>query len=162
METDNNEFQDIFLNCYGKEEAKIRGAWEKCQQLVMDNSWKEATLYYAADGSLVGLENIIRLKMTVFWDVTLVKSGRDWPTFQRSISTRLHRAASQKTGIFILVAWEQEGLLAIQLIVHVYVEELRLCLWNAATNGPFIHLPDAVWVCRAMEKWYWQGKQNNS
>jgi hypothetical protein len=39
---------------------------------------------------------------------------------------------------------------------------VRLCLWTATINGPIVHPPDNIWVCRAPVEWYWQEKHNNA
>jgi hypothetical protein len=43
-----------------------------------------------------------------------------------------------------------------------HIDEVRLRLWIAATNGHIIHSPDYIWASRTMVKWYLQKKTPDS
>lgn len=38
------------------------------------------------------------------------------------------------------------------------VNGVRQCLWTAGTDGPIVHPPNDMRVCRATVEWYWQEK----
>jgi hypothetical protein len=102
----------------------------------------------------------------------------------RSISTRLHRSASQEAAIFTLIAvsisdgadftasarftvfvwqviacstiWNSKTSLLCRVAAHV--DGVRPCLWTAATTGPVVHPPDYIWVWKTTVEWQRRGE----